>query len=47
MDNLLTEFPEVTGMSYGSVSEVYRDILFGRGLSSMGMGGIFKSLLTP
>ena len=30
-------------MEAGSGSEVYRDILFGSGLSSMGMGGRFKS----
>ena len=30
-------------MESGIRSEVYRDNLFGRGIPSMGMGGIFKS----
>ena len=47
MVNALPEFPEVTETTAGIVSEVYQAILFGRGISSMGMGGIFKSGLTP
>ena len=47
MVNVLTDFPEVTEMAAGSGSEVYQDVLFGRGLSSTGMVGIFKAGLNP
>ena len=43
MVNLLPDFPEATEMAAGSGSEVYRDFCSARGLSSMGMGGRFKS----
>ena len=39
---LLTEFWEATEMAARSRSEVYRAILFERGLLSMGMEGLFK-----
>ena len=42
MVKVLTEFPQVTEMVAGNRSEVYQDILFRRGLSSMVMGDRFK-----
>ena len=41
----LTELPESTEMEDGSGSGVYRDLLFGLELSSMGTVGGFKSKL--
>ena len=43
MVNVLPDFTKVTEISAGSVSEVYRDILFGRGVLSMVMGGRIKA----
>ena len=46
MVNELADFTEVTEMAAGSGSEVYQALLFGRGISSMGMGERSKSEVT-
>ena len=47
MVKFIKYFTELTEISSGSILEVYMALLFGRGLSSMGMGGILKSRKTP
>ena len=47
MVKFIKYFTEIIEISSGSILEVCMALLFGRGLSSMGMGGILKSGKTP
>ena len=47
MVKFIKYFTELTEISSGRILEVYMALLFGRGLSSMGIGGILKSGKTP
>ena len=42
---VITDFPGATDMESGIGSEVCQALLFGLELSSMGMGGKFKSVI--
>ena len=47
MVKFIKYFTKLIEISSGSILEVYMALLFGRGLSSMGMGGILKSGKKP